>query len=365
VLFGGLQVMNFSLFQLTHVVNVEACEAQQPGKSDKPYFIGTFPKRIKAVFQKPTARFVTQLLKKLFLLVIVTALLFISTLVDAEEKAKKLVFMPKLMGGMMHYKYQLGAGSRTSEINDPRNYSENLLVGGVGATLAYDNTFFLDAHFQTTKTEDVVEDSIFTTARGRTVFYTRDTALRRSDYAIALGYAMTKSFKLFAGYNGSKTSYNWTDKERDDEGGNVGSALKDNEFRTKGPFLGGAYGWRIGGGVVGLSFAYAYLDGDIETSRFHYEGDSKKFTLKNRNRTEHVSSDTVGWKLGMSWHQMINKKLSYDVSLSGFRYDFEAKTGTFRDDMFSDNRTHEIINLDSYDVTETLFSINASLRYRF
>jgi hypothetical protein len=305
------------------------------------------------------------LLKKLLLIVLVTAS-FISTLVEAEEQAaKKWVFLPKLTSGLMHYKYKLGAGNRTSEIDDPRNYSENLFVLGVGATFAYDNTFFIDAHFKTTNTEDVVEDSTFTTAMGRTVDYTRDTELKRRDYAIALGYAVKKNFKLFVGYNSSKTSYNWTDQERDDEGGNVGFALKNNEFRTKGPFLGGAYGWRIGGGVVGVSVAYAYLDGEIETSRFHYESDSKKFTLKNRNRFEQVSSDTIGWKLGISWHQQINEKLSYGVSLSGFRYDFEAKNGTFRDDLFSDNRTHEIINLDSYDVTETLLSINASLRYRF
>jgi len=355
--------MNFSFFQLTHFVNVEACEAQQPGKSDKPYFMGNFQKRIKAVFQTPPIDSVTQLLKNIFLLVIVITSLFISTLAGAAEK---IVFLPKVTGGMMHYKYQLGAGSRISEIDDPRNYSENLLVGGVGATLAYDNTFFVDAHFQTTKTEDVVEDGTFATARDRTVFYTRDTALRRSDYAIALGYAVTKDFKLFAGYNGSKTSYNWTDDERDDEDGKVGFASKDNEFSATGPFIGGAYGWRIArSGVLGVSVAYAYLDGEIETSRFHSEGDSQKFTLKNRQRTEHVSSDTVGLKLGISWHQQINKKLSYGISLSRFKYDFEATDGTFRDDLFSDNRTHEIINLDSYDVTETLFSIKASLRYRF
>ncbi|MEK8021503.1 MAG: hypothetical protein VSS75_031895, partial [Candidatus Parabeggiatoa sp.] len=346
-------------------VNAEISKAQQPGKSDKPYFRGTVPKRIKAIFQKQAFASVVRLL------VIVTASLFISTLVKAEEPfpkvetAHKFVFLPKLTAGMMHYQYKLGAGSRTSEIDDPRNYSENLFFGGVGATLAYDNLFFLDAHILKTNTENVVEDNTFTTATDRTVFYTRDTGLRRSDYAIALSYAVKTDFKLFLGYNGSKTDYNWTDNERDDEGGNVGSALKNNEFRTKGPFIGGAYGWRLGGGVVGLSIAYAYLEGEIETSRFHSEGNSQKFTLKNRKRTEQVSSDTVGWKLGISWHQQINKELSYGVSLSGFRYNFEAKEGTFRDDLFSDNRTHEIINLDAYDVTETLFSLNASLRYRF
>jgi hypothetical protein len=336
--------MKFFFFQSNRFVFVNAeVSKEQQGKSDKP-FIG----------------FVARLL------VLVTASLFISTLVEAEEQTtKKWVFLPKLTSGMMHYKYKLGAGSRTSEIDDPRNYNENLFVGGVGATFAYDNTFFIDAHFQTTNIEDVVEDSIFTTARSRTVFYTRDTKLRRRDYAIALGYTVTKDFKLFVGYNGSKTSYNWTDKERDDDAGNVGSAFKDNDFRTKGPFIGGAYGWRIGGGVVGISGAYAYLDGEIETNRVHLEGNSEKFTLKNRNRTEQVSSDTIGWKLGISWHQQINEKLSYGVSLSGFRYDFEAKNGTFRDEQFSDNRIHDIINLDAYDVMETLISINASLRYRF
>jgi hypothetical protein len=311
-------------------------------------------------------------------LVLVIASLFISTLAEAEEQsakeetleveiANKFLFLPKLTAGMMHYKYKLGAGSRTSEIDDPRNYSENLFVGGMGATLAYDNTFFIDAHFQKTNIEDVVEqNSTFRSAEGRTVSYNRDTGLRRSDYAIALGYAMTKDFKLFLGYNGSKTNYNWTDDERDDEGGNVGSAFKYNEFRTKGPFIGAAYGWRIGGSsIIGISAAYAYLDGEIETSRVHTEGNSEKFTLKNRNRTEQVSSDTIGWKVGINWHQQINEKLSYNLSFSGFRYDFEAKNGTFRDDRFSDNRTHDIINLDAYDVKETLFSLNASLRYRF
>jgi hypothetical protein len=58
------------------------------------------------------------------------------------------------------------------------------------------------------------------------------------------------------------------------------------------------------------------------------------------------------------------RNVGYSILLQGFKYDFEADKGVFRDSRISD-RNHEILNLDAFDVEETLYSINLSLSYRF
>ena len=68
--------------------------------------------------------------------------------------------------------------------------------------------------------------------------------------------------------------------------------------------------------------------------------------------------------LGINWNQPMTERLSYSILLQGFQYDFDANRGVFRDSLISD-RNHEIVNVDAFDVTEKVYSINMSLNYRF
>jgi hypothetical protein len=118
-------------------------------------------------------------------------------------------------------------------------------------------------------------------------------------------------------------------------------------------------------GTLAFNVAAALLDGEITTSRSHKKGDSSEVTLLDRERKEPVKASATGLTLGVNWNQPITERLSYSILLQGFHYDFNnANRGVFRDRLISD-RNHEIVNVDAFDVTEKVYSINMSLNYRF
>ncbi len=302
----------------------------------------------------------------LFPVFIFLASLLTSPLVEAEETA--IVFLPRVTTGIMHYEYEAGTKETLSEITDNLKFSKNLPFLGVGATMAF-GKLFMDGYFQTTTTKNFNDNGTFAVAGSETdivnVNYERNTELERQDFALSFGSTIIDNVSVFVGYKHGNTSYDWTDQERDQTGKNVGTAFKENHFIAKGPFIGAAYNWQIGGGGLGFNFAVAKLDGEITTNRNHQPGDSDSIQLVGRERKEQVTSEAVGFKLGINWNAPITERLSYGISLDGFRYKFDTKRGIFRDSLFSDDRAHEILNLESYEVEETVYSLNLLLRYRF
>jgi hypothetical protein len=160
------------------------------------------------------------------------------------------------------------------------------------------------------------------------------------------------------------TSYDWMDQERDGKDVKTGTDFKENNFVAKGPSLGVGYNLPLWKGMLSLSIAAALLDGKITTNRNHQQGDSSDVKLVNRTRKEQVIANAMGVTLDVNWSQPITERLFYSILLQGFEYNFDANRGVFRDSLISD-RNHEILNIDAFDVEETLYSINLSLSYRF
>lgn len=304
-------------------------------------------------------------LKALFPIFLVLTSLFTSPLVEAQD----FIFQPRVVTGAMRYKYEVSTEG-SSIIKDRIKLDEILPFLGVGATLVFPTKTFMSVYFQTTTTKDIKEDGTFTVGTSdnpSTLSFTRDTEIERQDFSISAGHKITDNLSFFLGYKRGDTKYDWTDREQDDEGNSVGIALKENDFSADGGFVGAAYNLRIGGGVLGLRFAAAKLNGEITTSRIHKpDSDSESdFALVERTRKEQISSETIGFKIGINWNASITKRLSYGISLDGFQYSFEPESGAFTDSVFSDNRGHQILDLEPYEVEETVYSFSLLLRYRF
>ena len=283
-------------------------------------------------------------------------------LIPIQAKAQNFMVLPRVTTGIMKYEYKSGIEEQTSIIQDKIKLDEEIPFLGIGATIVYDR-FAVDAYYQITNTMDIDDSGTFPVGTSE-VLYTRSTELERQDFAFSLGYSINNSWSLSFGYKYGDTTYDWTDQEQDKNGGNVGTAFKENNFVAKGPFLGVGYNLPLWKGVLAFNVAAALLDGEITTSRSHQQGESSEITLTNRERKEQVSANAMGLTLGVNWIQPLTERLSYSILLQGFKYDFEASKGVFRDSLISD-RNHEILNLDDFDVEETLYSINLSLVYRF
>jgi len=297
-------------------------------------------------------------LTTLFSVFIVLTSQFISPLVAAQD----LMVLPRVTAGMMYYDYEVGSEGKSSVIQNKIKLEKELPFLGLGATVVYDN-WAVDAYYQTTDTADIDDTGTFPVGTSE-VSYTRNTELERQDFALSIGYSFAQNWSLSFGYKYGDTSYDWTDQERDNKGINAGKAFKENNFVAKGPFLGVGYNLPLWKGVLAFNVAAALLDGEITSSRDHHQGDSSDVKLLNRTRKEQVVANAMGVTVGVNWIQAITERLSYSILLQGFKYDFEANRGVFRDSLISD-QNHEILNLDAYDVEETVYSINMSLNYRF
>ncbi|HDN26853.1 MAG TPA: hypothetical protein ENG03_07110 [Thioploca sp.] len=297
-------------------------------------------------------------LTTLFSIFFVLTSQFISPLVEAQD----LMVIPRVTAGIMDYEYELGGVGETSLIQDKTKLNKELPFLGVGATLVYDK-WAVDAYYQTTNTMDIDDSGTFPVVGTSEVSYTRNTELKRQDFALTAGYSLLRNWSLSFGYKYGDTSYDWTDQERDGKGGNVGTAFKENNFVAKGPFIGIGYNLPLWKGVLAFNVAAALLEGEITTSRVHEPGGSE-VKLSYRERNELVKASATGLTLGVNWNQPITERLSYSILLQGFKYDFDASRGVFRDSLISD-KVHEILNLDAFDVEETVYSINMSLNYRF
>jgi hypothetical protein len=210
----------------------------------------------------------------------------------------------------MHYEYKAGIEGQTLNIQNKVTLNEELPFLGIGATFVYDK-WAVDAYYQTTNTMDIDDNGTFLVGTSE-VFYTRNTELERQDFALTFGYSFARNWSLSFGYKYGDTGYDWTDHERDGNGGNVGTAFKENNFVAKGPFLGVGYNLPLWKGVLAFNVAAALLDGEITTSRNHQQGDSSELTLTNYERKEQVSANAMGITLGVNWIQPITERLSYN-----------------------------------------------------
>lgn len=294
-------------------------------------------------------------------------LLLLPLLAIAEETEKKWKIVPNVTAGIMHYGFEFGRENDISDIQDKVNYSENLPFLGIGLGVTYDR-FFANAQFQKTLTKEISDQGNYGVAGGsETLSFTRDTDLDRQEYSLSLGFHPTQQLSVAVGYKKATTHYDWFDQERDKEMGNVGFATKNNSFDVNGPFMSATYRHTIGPGALSVNFAFAKLDGEITTNRIHKQGNSQLINLKDRTRSEVISSDTRGVNLGIQWLQplKIRKNLFYTVSANWVKYNYDTDSGSFQDNFFSNRKSHEIVDLGVFDVEETIFSLNASLIYLF
>jgi hypothetical protein len=356
-------IMNFFHFQILNFLKtvVILTERRQPKKSDQRYFMALSKRRVQSLLLPAVW------LKALIPISLIFSPLFTSPLVVAQD----FIFEPKVMMGIMRYKYEVGTSSGESIIRDRVKLDETLPFFGIGATLAFPTKSFISGSFQTTITEDFKEDGILTTSNLQTFSSARDTKLKRRSFSISFGHKIVDNLSVFLGYRRGKTEYNWIDGEYDGKT-QIGTVHKDNDFSSEGPFIGTGYNFPINWGKVkgrlGVHLTVLKLNSDVITSRNHEPTDAEsKVTLIKRRRKEQIFSRTVGYQLGISWNGRVTEQwpIFYGISLDGSWYNFDPQRGTFSDDRFDDDKWHQIIDLAPYDVRETVYSFNFLLRYRF
>lgn len=271
--------------------------------------------------------------------------------------AAEVAVIPRLSAGVVNYNLKwTGKFSDTDrKILDIEDYLPAIAIGG---TVAVGN-FYFDAYIQQTgdgsDSFDFPRDDLGVTFNNRADF-------DRRDYALAIGYTFENGAAVFGGYKGGRTAIDRTQRITSlSSGADVGVNSDINmSFESEGPFLGAAYGWRIGSGVLSASVAWAWLDGkgDRSEERRWDDDGSLIFVDSYVGRT-----DAAGLALNLKWRAPINDNLAYAVSLDAHKYDF--------DDVVMNGYSLDGDGVWSYDQTvptkieEQSLSLRAEISYRF
>lgn len=139
------------------------------------------------------------------------------------------------------------------------------------------------------------------------------TDYARTDSTFTLGWRITESLSLFAGYLQGVSKINVTGARLVDPGPPpifvVG--VRDIEFKETGPFAGVGYGKNLGNlGTLAVSIGYADLDGELSVdSHPAGAGDFQ------------VEGDTEGFSYGLTWSGILTGSLGYRVGFKATRYE--------------------------------------------
>jgi hypothetical protein len=242
--------------------------------------------------------------------------------------AADFVFTPRVTAGIMDYKWEEGNGTGlNADIDIDGSISDLLPFLGVGTTLSF-GRMFIDGYLQDTLDgEDSSSGTADEMMKPYTINAMASPSFDRQDYSISVGYSISSNWAAFAGYKKSKQTFEIPTTPHviitpEDQVTHSLTGLEfggNFEYKTKGPFIGVSYGRSIGKkGRLSANFAISHLNVDLESHYFLTgKGINKQIVSSN-------SGNATGMVLGVKWQAPIVGNLRYNVSLNGYKYDFNV-----------------------------------------
>jgi hypothetical protein len=270
-----------------------------------------------------------------------------SLLVSQNSFASDVSFIPR--AGIGYSDYNLtwladGSGLLDGSYSGPpgertiADLQGNLLLGTVGATLAYDR-FYLDVSFQqSTEASDEYTYQAYDyygNASDQLVDWDFDVA----DYAVTVGYNIWGSLSAFGGWKGHEISM--TGKEP--------TVTWNYDFTSSGWFLGLSYGWTVlESNMLSVKAGYAWLDGEMDGGK-QFE-DNTSYLIDTDGGT------SSGANLGVTWKGFLTDSLNYDISADWYSYSFEdfEVADSFNGSAFTPSDSDLTIEEDAYSLRFTL-----------
>jgi hypothetical protein len=295
--------------------------------------------------------------------------------VSAPAVARSVGFHPRLEMGTMQYEFESEAFSRTIPLF-PRNttlseykYEDVMPFVSAGMTI-FVNRVFVDVSGQYAfdgNDSDQLTRSTYTITRfdPETNFLSseyyadsrrNDTSFDRRDFAVSLGYALSGSLSIFAGYKQVATQftektdgmYSYTVWDGDNSAENIDYTygrlwgVGRFKFEYSGPFIGFIKGWTFDDtyflkGIITANVALAFLEGklttrhDVSHMSVLWAGDQQIPEYIYPGTTPPIISrsdtkgDALGLKVNLSWRGNTPwEGLSYIFGISGYRYEFDT-----------------------------------------
>ncbi|MCI5157218.1 MAG: hypothetical protein D3906_02065 [Candidatus Electrothrix sp. AUS1_2] len=278
--------------------------------------------------------------------IIITVMAGGSLLVSQNSFASDVSFIPRAGIGYSNYSLTWlaeGSGLLDGYGGPPgertiADLQGDLLLGAVGATIAYDR-FYLDVSFQqSTEASDEYNYQAYDyygNASDQLVDWDFDVA----DYAVTVGYNIWGSLSAFGGWKGHEISM--TGKEP--------TVTWNYDFTSSGWFLGLSYGWTFfESNMFSIKAGYAWLDGEMDGGK-QFE-DNTSYLIDTDGGT------SSGANIGLTWKGFLTDSLNYDISADWYSYSFEdfEVSDSFNGGDFTPSDADLTIEEDAYSVRFTL-----------
>ncbi len=326
---------------------------------------------------------------KTILMSSVVVLSMASLAAAAEEMSSSfswgdVTFQPRVYAGYADYELKSGSfdsiykdpnGSIISQGNTPLSLDlfkhEKIKIDGpifgIGVTVA-SGQFFGDFYYQSTLDEKAYSSADQQGIRGGVPYnlYLSNVDAQHADWAISIGYLLNEQWSVFAGYKSGGTDWDQSFRYnvRSIENSSlISSGSLDGKFDQDGPFLGTSYSFLIGPGTLTFKAAYAYLDG---TYKWNYNQEvyppfsgNEPFNIIQRVK---LDGNSNAFSLGISWTQSLADNLGISIGANYHQYKFSMSGSSNVD---SQNTSYQDAQISGGDLTEELFTMTASLFYRF
>ena len=282
-----------------------------------------------------------------------------------------ITFQPRAYAGYADYSLDSSNFNKTID-GTPSNAPLNMdfynhhniqfsgFLYGVGGTLGY-GRFFGDLYYQSTLNETVYSSE--ERYQDKQILYYSDVNAQHADWALSAGYMITDQWSVFAGYKSGKTKWDQSsqinsmpDSKLLNQQGNL-----NVEFEQDGPFLGTSYSFLIGPGALTFKAAYAYLNGTYKWNLSTVEyGNTVPVFPVSYLQFINLDGNSNAYSFGVSWMQSVTGNLGISIGANYHWYKFNMSgTGSVM------GQNPRPVELSGGSLTEDLFTLTASILYRF
>lgn len=209
--------------------------------------------------------------------------------------------------------------------NSEVNISDAVPFFGLGVTFAIGRLYF-DGYFQTTgsgsDSADFANAGLQESGTTTAVALDNDYDFKEQEIAFTVGYSITDTASIFAGYLNSSTDFdtkgtgisqNFTNETTDPV------LLNSTQtFDYNGLFVGANQLYPIANaagenlGIVSIKLSATLLSAESELA------------VENVDKVRNFKGDAVGFNVGVTWAGKLTSRLNYNLTFDSYQYNFEA-----------------------------------------
>lgn len=254
------------------------------------------------------------------------------TTVATNVQAAEWQWIPRADIGLSSFEFNQSAsfgvdqGSIQAPISE-RRFRDTLSFLTVGLSTSKEN-LYLDVYYRSTDSGSdstqfntvAITSSSPNQASIDAVGRTENIEWDRTEYALTLGYFVSKHFSVFAGYRNTKTEF---DSSGVSENLATNFSLNYTDqltYEFTGPYLGANHTWQVAAsesitGVLSAKVSATLVDGEV-TEKFTFESLETERSLRK--------GETLGLNFGVTWSAVLSDRLNYSLSVDTYQYAFNA-----------------------------------------